>query len=162
MDEPIRQDRRYKWFRPRQAALGFANPSGTGPLAAALYNNSTGAQLIVIRSVQWGEGGGFAGGFAMQLIHGTNGTLVGPGVPFITGDNIPAGRIYANNGPVTITPQMSWSAFSSGIVTTLPIAILQPGWSAVFSDINSSGAVSADVGFLWEAIEPDELDYLAF
>src|SRR5215470_9005811 len=91
MPEGLNPTRRYKWFRPRQANRGYTPlVTPTNHLTAYLYNQGTGAQVLVVRQVYWTLTGtalmGFVSGNA-----GSSQTTLGPMVGF---ESVRASQIY--------------------------------------------------------------------
>lgn len=153
--------RRYKWFRPRQAARGgIAYNAGAASkfTTGALFNSSTGRALLVVRNwhvYQSGVNGSHFGYY--------NGRLTGTNYPaqsFFPGDSAPAGLVDGSQQAAALALteyQIGGNDVTNSWPSTLPFAVLAPGWSLVCQAVNSNSAML--VSFLWEEVAIDELDY---
>lgn len=158
MDDGLNPTRRYKWFRPRQAARGFGHGTAVAHNPAVLlYNNSTAAQYLVLRALQYIQDAGAETGLAFQLHAGVSGTLAMSGVPVIFGQATLPGQIYQYDDPVVITPDYFIpAAGDQSWVYDFPPVILTPNSSLELQTIAGS---NFRVALLWEALFADELDY---
>jgi hypothetical protein len=151
--------RRYKWFRPRQAVRGsgiISSPTNYGTVS--VWNSSTARDLLVIRLIFIYTGDGF--GTTAGTVQGQQGTANGVQNPIWPGEAALAGQICTLDSAAQIT-----SDFASSFGTALdpkffiyPIAILPPNWSFVVQHTAKNNALS--VSFVWEAVQPDELDFM--
>jgi hypothetical protein len=151
--------RRYKWFRPRQANRGVISLAGpTNSATLSLFNNSTGAHLLVVRA--WSV----APTTAMQVLiasqRGPQGSAGGVVTPIVAGEAAQAGALYSLDTATALTPdwiapvQTNWATWAQDF----PFAIVMPGWSLSFQD--STAAETMYLAIFWEAILPDELDFM--
>lgn len=134
--------------------------SGGTKSVGALYNNSAGAELLVVRnwmasqsaidSVNW-----------LYVVQGTVGSLQSSGIGVETGAAARPGQIWG--GTVSTIPTGDW-AFVSGTNVQpqwnnpYPFAIIRPGWSLVIA-LQLVNANSATFSFYWQVCTPAELDY---
>lgn len=157
--EGVNPTRRYKWFRPRQAVRAhFLTVTPANWATLALFNNSTGSQLLVVRDYGIDPFSTAAGVIFFQ--QGKFGTLqAGDVTPIVPSGGALPGQFYyddeatarstAQIGAVSGTPQQ-W-------VHDFPFWIIEPNWSLVFQSNTIGQAVGVFVGY--EAIFADELDY---
>lgn len=146
--------RQYKWFRPRQAMRGgYQVASSTNHATWALYNNGTGAQVLMVRSA----GATANGEPVIASLQGTNGTHLGTEHHFITGDAPGPGQVFYVDQVASITPDGGVPIPCS--FSDLPIAVLLPGWSLLMQDNNPPLTVPSCGSFVWEYITIDQLDY---
>jgi hypothetical protein len=152
--------RRYKWFRPRQAASagGFINGSNSG--AVALFNDSVGSHVLVVRSVRVSSGGGTINANSFNLNRALTGSP-NPQVPVMSSTPQIYGQVRTED--LATYPALASIQFDQVVNVdawweqTFPIAVVEPGWS--FGVVNSNaGKIGAS--FLWEAVTIDELDYI--
>lgn len=121
---------------------------------AALYNNSTGAYVLVVRDLN-----AVTNGFPIVAsLHGTIGTHTGTEAPLITGEAVGPGLVYSLDDASAITPDYALGSFTQ--FHDFPYAVIYPGWSLVVQDTVAAVTVPAPYAFIWEYIEPDELDWL--
>jgi hypothetical protein len=124
----------------------------------ALYNDSTGAELLAVWAVIAGSGG------AENIIlawsqPGTIGTFQRRGTPVVTGQAPRAGQLWAASLAAQQTEDMylmgegqnGFAGYSFGF----PIAILQPGWSFVLSNFSQNGNIYPTI--IWESIPYEAL-----
>lgn len=158
MNDGLNPTRRYKWFRPRQAARIIGSETvfnNTGEVL--LYNNSTGAQLIVVRDIAFiGVGGNE---ITCATIQGNLGTLqTAAATNFFPGDGVLPGQTYHLDDTSPPAAQFFLappSGFGPGWLHDFPVAIIPPNQSLVLQ----SASAGMTVCFLYEAIFPDELDF---
>ena len=151
--------RRYKWFRPRQAARGSITPAtNVNYPTAALYNDSSGPQLLMVRLVSCvSPNGGTMGLIAQQGTIGAAGGIISP---FVSGEAKPPGALYALDGAALVVSDFVMATYTGSWPENgaMPVAVLQPGWSLVAQ--SNSLTDKAQFGFMWEAISVDELDFI--
>jgi len=154
--------RRYKWFRPRQAVRGStqdqtANNYWTG----ALYNNSTGPSVLVVRDLRW-----FPLNHNIFYLTYYQGRLAGtnlPAQPYFPGDATPAGLVdWSDQGSTLgaydysfVQPSGRWVAWWPH---DFPIAIVPPGWS--FVGQSQAKGEDGTLSLVWEVVSIDELEYM--
>ncbi|HEY2108236.1 MAG TPA: hypothetical protein VGH29_20725 [Candidatus Binataceae bacterium] len=152
--------RRYKWFRPRQAARGYGFIGATNTPIVSLFNDSTGPELLVVRALRVVSSTGAlsTSDFAQQ---GELGTEYGqPVLPLVPSMAAPPGTIYVAD--VTSVPQINGYNFTGPQSIDVfweqdfPLAVIEPGWS--YGLIGSIGK-NLQVSFVWEHIFADELDF---
>jgi hypothetical protein len=151
--------RRYKWFRPRQAARGFADTNaGSNFPTYYLFNNSTAAQYLVVRAIS----GQFGNGLALAYVQGNPGVALGTITPLIPGTAALPGLLTFLDAAAAITPDGGGPSYQTATQGTswnheFPIAILPPNWSLAIADLG--GSQPRAVSVFWEAIFADELDF---
>lgn len=152
--------RRYKHFRPRQAARGGVGAvTPTNYATFALFNNSTASQLLIVRAVSYGiNSAPVQWGMIEARLTGTPGQT---GNYFPSMGELP-GLVDFSDQPA-ILPGDYVDGYSLETSVSLapfpfPLAVIEPGWS-FFIQATSMGNPSA-AGFIWEAIFPEELDYV--
>jgi hypothetical protein len=152
--------RRYKSFRPRQAARGYFNaavPTNWGTVY--LYNDSTAAQLIVVRGCWAGfVTGNPALGYQVQ---GKTGTLIANAThPIVAGGAKLPGSFYSDDlaAQFTDSPIFVINGITPVFTRQDIITVLLPGWS--FAMQSTGTATSVEAFLLWEAIFADELDFM--
>lgn len=157
--EGVNPTRRYRWFRPRQAAWAAASTtSATNRPVVFLYNNSPN-QYIVIRSVLVSPAqNGTVNGAIVQ--GGNTGTPSNAVVPFIGAEGLPPGQLFVQD-TTDVTPFIFSFTPSVNVLTQLmpiyPLAILPFGYSLrVWLLLNTQ---TITVSYLYEHIYPDELDF---
>jgi hypothetical protein len=151
--------RRYKAFRPRQAVIGSRNTGTPTNLATvALFNNTSGPYWLVVRDA---------------TISGTASALVHAG--YVQGQVWTASGVIQNmiitdaQLPGTIGSVDTATVFASAYLLTLPNglwfwqhempwAVIAPGFSWVVQAVVVAQGIQAS--FIWEAIFPEELDFL--
>jgi|SRR6266481_1263959 len=150
--------RRYKWFRPRQAARGAIQLSGPANHATlSLFNDSKSTDVLVVR--QFLVSGGSNGLVAVALMQTAQGSAGGAIVPVVSGERRLSGALYSLDTAVLITPDYYLDFGDDATIwpIVLPFQVLEPNWSLVFQDLNN--AQTMQLSILWEAIEADELDF---
>jgi hypothetical protein len=141
---------------------GRGEVSGAAHFATvSLYNNSTGAQVLVVRDLHVDSNGEPIG---TGYVSGTIGTHTGLEASLLVGDAIKPGLVYTLDDTTLLS--YDWGSTNGTAVDAwwphdFPFAVIQPGWS-LFVQCNNRGATPADyiVSFAWEAITSDELDFL--
>lgn len=165
MAEGENPTRRYKWFRPRQAAAGSATDTSTGgdEVAISLFNNSTGPYFLVVRSIDMQSSAspaqvvlinapGQIGNqdFTVSTIPILMDQAQPPGLIIITRayDFVGAQFGYQFNG---VSNEHMWWQYD------FPVAVIPPNWSLVALD--QTGATTLRVSFMYEFLFADELDF---
>lgn len=152
--------RRYKEFRPRQGARGMKQTTVPTNLATVgVFNNTTGAQYIVIRDIT-------ANGTASDLIActyansqvGSSVGLVHQLVPSMANQvgiiaSIDTATVYPGDYIIALSNTGVWQWDHD-----FPFAVLEPGWSLVFQDQTAAHAL--EISCVWETINSDELDWV--
>jgi hypothetical protein len=151
--------RRYKSFRPYQAARGgiTATQTSTNYATLSLFNDSRVAQLLVLRSagLAWSNGA-----ITRGYNQGALGTHVGTEFPFIADRGQPPGQIYYQDAAAVLPRMIPWTpGASTADYGPIPIAILGPGWSFVLQ-INALAASITYADLMWEAVALDELEWV--
>lgn len=161
--EGLNPTRRYKWFRPRQAMTGAIN--STNPqngFISGLYNPSR-THYLVVRSVLM-QASGSAGNLAgLAYVKGNPGTVGGNTSPLIPGDFPVIGQMWAQDTLTAPTPTIFLDSQADGTSFLtwghdFPVAIISPGWSLETAPPSVVG--SDTFGAVWEAILPEELEFL--
>ena len=163
--EGLNPTRRYRWFRPRQAARGAVNfTSGVGAYNdVGLQNNSTAAKILVVREffiLSAAVGSGAGGWFMTQRSIGQNGSSYVENY-FRQGATLP-GIMVSNSDVTQQFPNVYQNQLGLGQNLTwvhdFPFAIIEPGWSLVWQ--SAAQNVGATLSMIWEVVDPDELDYM--
>ena len=151
--------RKYKHFRPRQAARASKSLGvPTNHATVALYNNSSGPYLLVVRDFQ--ISGTANDTIAVSYQPGAIGASPGLVQTLIPTDQLPAGQILSVD-TATVYPGdyiLSLAGYSTfEWFHDFPFGVLTPGFSVVFQAVTIAHAMT--VAVVWEAIEIDQLDY---
>ena len=151
--------RRYKSFRPRQAMRGYAAPAAPANKQTILLNNNSGAdKYLVVRHfhVRQVNNDDIGIGYVSGTLGGTAQQQGG----FFSGDGTLPGLVYSLDDATTRTYDFEVTPSNNVWLWNheFPIAVLQPGQSLLFQDTTAVHAMA--VGLVWEAIFPDELDWL--
>jgi hypothetical protein len=155
--------RRYKWFRPRQAARAtYYNPGFTNFFATVdLYNNSTGPYYLVVRALRISSFSGALQGTLYYARGQTTGSYKN-GVPLVPSSATPPGLV--GQAAIAAIPANQDFAFEQAASVDnfwnhdFPLAVLEPGGALVCS--NKVVTVDLQVAFIWEYITADELDFI--
>lgn len=150
--------RRYKWFRPRQAAWGqISLASPTNKATLSLFNDNLGTQYLVVRTFQIQATA--AHNISIQHQKGSFGTSGGNISSFVTNDAKKAGALYSLDTATALAPRWQTVANANTLPwpIDIPFAVLLPGWSLSFQDQTSAETMILNI--MWEAIEADELDF---
>jgi hypothetical protein len=159
MPEWENPERKYKWFRPRQAMRGQGNISPTNRATISLYNDTKGRNFLIVRDVRVQGLTTIRNqiSYLNAQIGSTTGCAQQPLLP-----SAPAlgGTVYAIDTSTVYPPDFLMTSLT-GIDATwphdFPFAVLEPGWSLVVQSATTGGFMYVD--FLWESIEPDQLDW---
>lgn len=153
--------RRYKWFRPRQAARGFAIVQPTNYAAVGLFNNSTGPQYLVVRAMRIYDDTGVL--FAQDYnLRGHLTSISQTSIPIVSSTPQIPGQVYYDD--LAAFPDNTGYQFDGPKDTDVyweqpfPLAVIEPNWSYVV--VNATTGDVTQVAFIWEAVDPDELDFL--
>lgn len=152
--------RRYKWFRPRQAAQtgGGITPTNFG--AVGLFNDSIGDRVLVVRSIRATSDGVNIEAQTYNL-HGHLSTIQAGQIPVMSSTPQIPGTLYMQD--LASLPSNLGYQFSAVIngdsywPHDFPFAVIEPGWSLVA--VNEQQGKSTTVSFMWEAIYIEELDF---
>jgi hypothetical protein len=146
-------------WNPYRCMRGQADPSGApGRALVELYNNSTGADLLLLWNVVIGNGGNPPGARAgIEQGHtATNAETVGS---LMSGEAIKPGLLFSATNPAQLTADYMLNDGGGGTYLfgfPVPIAVLQPGFS-FFMQVNGSSGNDIPVGFVWQAVHPEDL-----
>ncbi len=147
--------RRYKLFRPRQAAFGsFLSGTPTNKQSTSLFNNSTGEFYLAVRDLTIPLLNGSAAFISVQ--QGSIGSHSGVEQPIVASAAALPGQVFSSDTATSFNS--AWLYGNGAWAHDYPIAILPPGWSLMVQC--RIGAQAMAVGFIWEAIYPDELDFM--
>ena len=149
--------RRYKHFRPREAARAQKTLTPTNKATFSLYNDTTGRSVLVVRdfTVQ---------GTANDLVgtsyqSGQIGTSQGLVQPLMPSGGKTAGLLASIDTVTTYASDYILALSSLGAFVwqhDFPFAVIEPGWSLVFQAATAAHATT--VAVVWESIQIDELD----
>ncbi len=151
--------RRYKWFRPRQAARGAVTGFfATNYATISLFNTSQGPHVLVVRDFRVISNSG--GNFVVANVQGSLGSAAGTVANLFPADGAMPGQTYRFDNPNTLTADYGFQTSSGfmGWPHDLPFGFIQPGWSLAFQSTSTGQTIG--LAFLWEAIGIDELDFL--
>jgi len=145
-------------FNPYYGMRGGAAATGgmAQNAAVALYNDTTGAELLAVLLLMVASGIGEYQ--QVGSLQGTIGSLVGHGIPVVSGDTPRAGAIYSTtNATVPTTADFTVASLDAAITLPphYPLAIVQPGWSFVV--YNQTAGDSTTVGFYWQIVHPEDI-----
>lgn len=148
-------------WNPYRCMRGGADPTANNNFAIAeLYNNSTGADLLLVWFISHGHGGN-APPIAVGTEQGHTATTLGTATPLVSGWTPQAGLIYYDN-TATAVPADYWLSDNSTPTPLygvgMPLSVLQPGWSFFIRTMGSS-TVDVPLGFIWQAVHPEDLLY---
>jgi hypothetical protein len=135
-----------------------AQAAATNFATVSLFNQSSGAEVLVVRGFN-------ATGFSPTLTRGNHqgalGAHVGVEQTFVGGEGVRPGLVYYVDAAAVDTKLVPYSAslVVTSDYTSLPQAVVLPGWSFVIQ-ATTAGATVPNFTFFWEAIGIDELDYL--
>ena len=137
-------------MRPQRCMRGGVLPfTPTNLGTVSLYNNSTGAEVLVIWYVNTNSSDTV---LQAGIIQGKQGTAQTTVAPLITGNPIFAGQVCKLD-TTTVMPFDQCFQYgqnpSASINADLPWAILQPGWSFVVQDTGDADEMCCS--FVWQA-----------
>ncbi|SRR5712691_5139551 len=151
--------RRYKWFRPRQAAYGFgviSSPTNFGTIW--LFNDSPGQFYLAVRD--WHTQNVGASRISVYNAQGAQGTKAREGVSYMQSTGKVPGAIYTQD--VTSNVQNAYlfdnNAFSGSWYHDFPLGVVEPGWSLGFQNQTQAGFMGCSL--IWEWLSADQLDFL--
>lgn len=151
--------RRYKWFRPRQAARGsLTTDAPTNKATVSLFNDSKGSYVLVVRAFTVDSAAGHP--IAAGYLQGAQGSAAGTVSPLWAGEATMRGSLYYLDTATALTPDWTFeTGINQGYVAyPFPFAIIPPGWNLTFQNTTATEALTVNI--LWEAVFPDELDWL--
>ncbi len=121
----------------------------------SIYNDSAGAELLVLRScffnaVTMGQVG-------VQWIQGTWGTDQGTYARVLADGGLLAGKLYGNQTTTAPVNQFQFNTVAQAWVMnqSYPFAIIPPNWSLAFTPTASFDACA--ISAVWEAVPASEL-----
>lgn len=154
---PWREFKQWRGLNLKRAMhSGYAPAAPTNRATHALYNNTNANDVLIVRSVNYGGNSN-----AASLLCSTSttifGTSLGTVVPMLP-DRAPGpGLHYYQDHNGAVTPDFIISATAVGSwMHDFPISVLPPGWNFTIQ-LGTSGA-ALGIGFLWEFVQPDELE----
>ena len=152
--------RRYKWFRPRQAAAGTATVAATNYATGLLYNAGRGAFLLALRDFLITPSA--ANNFSVGAIQGLpTGAGAGTQQQLVATEALSAGLVYSVDSATFYSPYGHYPyapVAGYGWPHEFPVMVVPPGWCAFIQAAVKALTVNFD--FTWEAIGPDELDWM--
>jgi hypothetical protein len=150
-------ERRYRGFRPRQAASSYFVPTTpTNRATHSLYNNSTGSQWLVVRHIDAQSAGSCAGGFQNNTIGSSSGNVT----TIVPNERTPPGQHFYQD-VATISPYTFLFTAPNAVLMwshDFPAAFIPPGWSFFIQALTSAAIVG--VSFFWEYVFAEEVDYI--
>jgi hypothetical protein len=151
--------RRYKHFRPREAALALkVQGTPTNNATIGLFNNSTGPRVLVVRDFTLN--GTAADVVSMSYAAGAVGTSQGLVRSMLPSQAAPSGLLASIDTATAYPGDYQLALSSLGIFIwqhDFPFAVVEPNWSLVFQCNTAAHALTCSV--VWEAISIDELDW---
>lgn len=160
MSEGLNPTRRYKWFRPRQAARGRARLAGPiNTATVALFNNALGRKVMIVRAMQLGGSGG--SNVVTSYQKGSFGGAPGIVQPLVPESQTPPGLLTTLDSVTVYPGDFSIANAAAGDAWwehDFPFAVIPSGWSLVLQQ----GAVTRtiDCSLMWESIDEDQLDFM--
>jgi hypothetical protein len=150
--------RRYKFFRPREAARGYISVAGGSAFPSVYLFNNSSSHYLVVRDFQTQVGSGSL--IYLASVRGHTGTQGGTIHPYVADMAQPAGQLWSDNAATAISPDNLQKNTGNSPIWghDFPIGVIAPGWSMVFQQEISTATM--EIGIIWEAILPDELDWL--
>jgi hypothetical protein len=161
MPEAAKWDYRYAGFHARRMmrAAGVQG-NATNRATFGLFHDGTGSRVIVVRDFNFSANTSVLWNLSVQQLD-----LAGTALtknPLVVGDAPSIGKptyldtatVYAPDYVVALlaNTQGYWNH-------DFPFAVLLPGWSLIIqSNTNATGAPR--LGFIWEAVDAEELDIL--
>lgn len=121
----------------------------------SLFNNSTGAEVLVVRSLTTGVVSSLT--YQVQWIHGSYGTDQGIVSPVLADSAAKPGRLFGNKTTTVPVPDLIFGTGAVAIPSNsgYPIAIIPPLWSLAVT--TSLVNLIVNLGWLWEAVPAEEL-----
>ena len=123
-----------------------------------IYNNTTGAQLLVVRDLTLN---GAAGGtYVASYVLGPQGAGPGKVQQMVPSNPVQVGVITSQDATVAFPGDYVVALSTTGVWEwehDFPFAVLEPNWTLVFQNpaLGNPGSVSA----VWETVYEDQLDY---
>jgi hypothetical protein len=158
-DEIFNPNRRYKAFRPRQAARGLkATGTPTNLATVCMFNNTTGAQYLVLRDLT--VSGTVGDLIAVSYLSGQIGTVPGKVSQMLPSQGVQVGLLTSLDTATVFAGDYSIALGQFGFWEwehEFPLAVLEPGWSVIFQDATAAHAIV--VSAMWESITTEELDW---
>lgn len=142
----------------RRCARGYVKDAGESTnTTVALYNNSLGAELLLV----WQLTGDTINSTTTQMSYQQippMGTVF-PTQAVVPGDAPPPGILSAGDQPNAFPFDTFCQAFNEGFYwpATFPFAVLLPAWSLALQP-GGGGVGSVGANFFWEAILPQYFD----
>lgn len=152
-------NRRYEWFRPREASRGSVALASSVNFATCLLTNaSTGPKYLIVRNFRISSGAANTVRVGNSKAFAASAT--GVAVPMVP-DTAPLDGVMGSLDAATqlvadyrvIIPAGNDQFWPND----WPVAILPPGWSLVFQ-VNVA-AQALTLSCVWEAIDADQLDF---
>jgi hypothetical protein len=144
-------------YRPNRAARGYASATAqANNTFVALYNNSTGAELLALLALTCNAQPTMVlTYFASGQLAGTAGTVS----PVHSGYGLPPGLITWGNLTTIGKPDFGVTDFSSftQLSTPEPFAIIEPGQSLVLVGADDTPAGVIRAGFLYQLAHQKDL-----
>jgi hypothetical protein len=151
--------RRYKHFRPREAARALkAQGTPTNKATISLFNNSTGPRVLVVRDFTLN--GTAADVIATSYQQQQIGTSQGFVASLLPSQPPPSGLLASIDTATAYAGDYQLALSSLGIFVwqhDFPYAVIEPNFSLVFQCTTTAHALTASL--VWEAISIDELDW---
>src|SRR5262249_36170857 len=159
MSEGTNPTRRYKSSRPRQMArIGYQSAGIATASNIELFNNSNGAEYLVVRRAFLASGTGARINGVTRF--GTIGSKVADPAAVVAGDAIPPGQLFFLDGANPASFDQTFLPIANNYVLfgtdALPMVVLPPQWGYIFF-VNDTGQLL--VSLIYEHIFSDELDF---
>ncbi len=143
-----------RWARRGMRGRGSAASLASNYSSVSLYNNSSGAESLIVRWVNNYQTQTLGLGFWWQ--QGVFGATAGKWEPITATQALLAGQVWSNQ--TTVAPTLYYETFNLSIHHVVtpewPIAVIPPGWSLV-AGVNTV-ATGVFVSWLWEAVPASE------
>ena len=149
-------------INPRRCAVGYGSPETTGTPTVSLYNNSTGAHLLLVRDFQCRYKATDPVEIDVAIVQGVyNGsTFAMHGVPIFSGAPQPPGDIYVLDDPDSISLVFAFTTGSTPAplwTHDFPLAVIGPGYSWVAQ--GGAAATGFNLQIFWEWMTPDDFEH---
>lgn len=142
---------RYSDFWPLQGMKGAGTGTGANFPTVALFNNSTGANYLVVRENFTIATTAFVlqGGYVQGRLSGTN----FPAQPLVPTEKLQAGLVDFSNQAAALAEISLYG--NSAWFHDFPLAIIPPGWSWAWQSASAGDTIK--VSFQWEAVDAQQI-----
>lgn len=143
-------------INPRRCFRGTGSSAAIANNFVGLYNSSGGDRVLVLFGFVVNTSSTTqANVFNNQ---GSLGAKAMNGAPVLVGEGVGAGQVFIGTNPASIVVDFHFGILTNTSlpwISTIPFAVIQPGWMLGFS--TGSTAIGVSISFLWQEMLPDEL-----